>query len=224
MNRTRFADQPAWRVVPTRHPPISIFERAARPEDIEDTLRLEMAFSPHHGEAMRILALPREDWATGPGSGFIMAPFVYPNPSRFTDGTFGVFYAGLEERTAIAEVAYHREQFMASTGQGPMVLDHQVLRAAVSGDLVDLREPGAPAPLLLDPDPARYPAAQAWAKERRGEGADGIAYPSVRRAGGVCAAVFRPRAVRACRVMKLLHYLWNGSRIVGWSTGRDGAW
>jgi hypothetical protein len=222
MSRTRFAGQSAWRVVPTRHPPISIFERAARPEDIEDNLRLEMAFSAHHGEAMRILALPREDWATGPGSGFIMAPFVYPSPSRFTDGSFGVFYAGLEERTAIEEVAWHRERFMASTGQGPMVLDHHVLRAAFGGDLVDLRGPDAPPPALLDPDPDRYPAAQAWAKARRNEGLDGIAYPSVRKAGGQCAALFRPRAVRSCRVMKQLHYLWNGSRIVGWSEGRDG--
>lgn len=222
MKRTVLSRQPAWRVVATRFPPISVFERAARPEDIEDTLRLEMAFSPHHGEAMRILALPKEDWATGPGSGFIMAPFVYPNPSRFTDGSFGVFYAGLEERTAVEEVAYHREQFMASTGQGPMALDHHVLRAVVSGDMADLREPEARSSVFLDPDPARYPAAQAWAKERRSEGVDGIAYPSVRRAGGQCAAVFRPRAVQACRVMKLLHYLWNGTRIVGWSAGRDG--
>jgi hypothetical protein len=215
MRRAAFTRQPVWRVVPTRHPPISVFERAARPEDIEDNLRLEMAFSPHHGEAMRILALPREEWATGPGSGFIMAPFVYPSPSRFTDGSFGVFYAGLEERTAIEEVAWHRARFMAQTGQGPMGLAHHVLRASVSGDLADLREPEEGRDALLDPDPDRYPAAQAWARARRGEGLDGIAYPSVRRAGGQCAAVFRPQVVQACRIMKLMNYLWDGARIVG---------
>lgn len=221
MTQALFTRQPAWRVVPTRFPPISVFERAARPEDIEDNLRLELAFSPHHGESMRILALPKEAWVTGPGSGFIMAPFVYPSPSRFTDGSFGVFYAGLEERTAIEEVAYHRERFMASTDQGPMALDHHVLRAALTGTLADLRAPDTCSPGLLDPDPSRYGAAQAWGKERRNEGVDGIAYPSVRRAGGQCAAMFRPRAVQSCRVMKLLHYRWNGARIVGWSAGRD---
>lgn len=220
MNRVPFSRQPVWRVVPTRHPPIAVFERAARPEDIEDNLRLEMAFSAHHGEAMRILALLREDWATGPGSGFIMAPFVYPSPSRFTDGSFGVFYAGLEERTAIEEVACHRARFMADTGQGPMGLAHHVLRASVSGELADLRDGRAEWGALLDPDPDRYPPAQAWARERRGEGLDGIAYPSVRRAGGHCAAVFRPRAVQSCRIMKLVHYLWDGVRIVGWSGER----
>ena len=217
MTPAAFERQPAWRVVPTRFPPISIFERAARPEDIEDNLRLEMAFSPHHGEARRILSLPRSEWVSGPGCGFIMAPFVYPVPSRFTDGSFGVFYAGLEEVTAITEVAWHRERFMASTGQIPMALEHQVLRAAVTGSLADIRGREKEWPQLYDPDPDRYPAAQAWAVARRGEGLDGVAYSSVRRSGGSCAALFRPRAVAACRIMRQLTFLWNGKRIVGWS-------
>ncbi len=212
-----FLEQPAWRVVPTRHPPIATFERAAAPGDLEDALRLEMAFSSHHGEAMRILALAPGEWVSGPGCGFIMAPFVYPVPSRFSDGSYGVFYAGLEEATAIAEVAFHRERFMASTAQGPMALDHNVLQAAVSGALTDIRGQRARHPDLYDPDPARYPAAQAWARERRGQGAEGIAYSSVRAPEGACVAMFRPRGVRDCRILRPLHYLWNGRRIVGWS-------
>ena len=217
MRTAAFARQPAWRVVPARFPPISIFERAASPEDIKDNVRLEMAFSPHHGEGMRILAVPRSEWVSGPGCGFIMAPFVYPIPSRFTDGSYGVFYAGLEEATAIAEVAWHRARFMAATDQIPMAMEHQVLRASVTGTLADIRGQQARHPGLCDPDPSRYPGAQAWARERRSEGLDGVAYSSVRRAEGHCAAVFRPRAVTSCRILRPLHYLWNGSRIVGWA-------
>ncbi len=217
MKQAIFARQPVWRVVPTRFPPISIFERAARPEDMEDNLRLEMAFSPHHGEAMRILAVPRGEWVSGPGCGFIMAPFVYPSASRFTDGSCGVFYAGLEEATAIAEVAWHRARFMAATDQGPMALEHQVLRASVTGTLADIRGQQARYPSLYDPDPGRYPAAQAWALERRAQGLDGVAYSSVRRADGQCTAVFRPRAVGSCRILRPLHYLWDGRRIAGWA-------
>jgi hypothetical protein len=29
--------------------------------------------------------------------------------------------------------------------------------------------------------------------------------------------MFRPRAVQDCRILRPLHYLWNGRRIVGWS-------
>lgn len=217
MSVSRFVRQPVWRVVPTRFPPISIFERAASPGDIEDNLRLEMAFSSHHGEGMRILSLAKAEWVSGPGCGFIMAPFVYPAASRFSDGTFGVFYAGLEEATAIEEVAFHRARFMASTGQIPMALDHQVFRATVDGDLVDIRGRQAEHPALYDPDPARYPAAQAWAAACRSEGGEGVAYSSVRRAGGQCAALFRPRVISACRIVHPLHYLWNGNAIVGWA-------
>jgi hypothetical protein len=53
---------------------------------------------------------------------------------------------------------------MASTAQGPMALEHNVLQAAVSGTLTDIRGQRARHPDLYDPDPARYPAAQAWAK------------------------------------------------------------
>ena len=210
-----FPPRPAWRVVPTRHPPIAIFERAAAPADLEDALRLEMAFSPHHGEALRILALAPSEWVSGPGCGFIMAPFVYPIPSRFTDGSYGVFYAGLEEATAIAEVAFHRGRFMASTAQGPMALEHNVLQATVAGALTDIRGQRARYPDLHDPDPAHYPAAQAWARACRLQGADGIAYSSVRAAEGACVALFRPRSVRDCRILRPLHYFWDGHRIVG---------
>lgn len=212
-----FRDQRVWRVVPTRFPPIAIFERAASPADIEDNLRLEMAFSPHHGEGMRILSLPRSEWVSGPGCGFAMAPFVYPSPSRFSDGSFGVFYAGLEEATAIAEVAYHRDRFLAATGQGPMVLQHQVLRAQASGRLADIRSRRDRLPELYDPDPARYGAPQAWAAAFRADGGEGIAYSSVRRDGGACCALFRPRLVARCRILRPLHYVWNGERIVGWA-------
>jgi len=217
MKVATFVDQSVWRVVPTRFPPISIFERAASPEDIEDNLRLEMAFSPHHGKSMRILSLARTEWVSGPGCGFIMAPFVYPIPSRFSDGSFGVFYAGLEEATAIEEVAFHRARFMASTGQAPMALDHQILHAVANGAMADIRGREAQLPELYDPDPARYPAAQAWARECRGQGGAGVAYSSVRRTGGTCAALFRPKALTGCRIIRPLHYLWNGSRIVGWA-------
>jgi len=163
MSPARLVDQALWRVVPTRFPPIAVFERAARPEDIKDTLRLEMAFSAHHGEGRHILSLAKSEWVSGPGCGFIMAPLVYPNPSRFTDGSYGVFYAGLEEATAIEEVAWQRARFLGDTDEIAMALDHQVLKAVANAAVIDIRGQQAQVPELYDPDPSGYPAAQAWA-------------------------------------------------------------
>jgi hypothetical protein len=40
-----------------------------------------------------------------------------------------------------------------------------------------------------------------------------VAYDSVRREGGQCAALFRARRVRGCRATMHLAYVWDGERI-----------
>lgn len=218
MTQAAFEKLPLWRVIPTRHPPIALFERAASPEDVEENLRLEAAFNAHHGEFLAPALPPRSQWVVGPGAGYIMAPFTYPNPSRFSDGTFGVFYGGLEEATAILEVAFHRGRFMAATALGPMVLEHLILTATCTGSLEDLR---ASAPHLHDPD--HYEASQAFGRSLKEEDRDGLLYDSVCAPGGACAGLFKPRTLRDCRASRPLSYFWDGTRISAWATPAPGA-
>ncbi|GAB5412585.1 MAG: hypothetical protein Cons2KO_01880 [Congregibacter sp.] len=52
-----------------------------------------------------------------------MAVFTHIGfPSRFSDGSYGVYYAGLERDTAIAECAYAQSRRLAATGKGPLDL------------------------------------------------------------------------------------------------------
>ncbi len=46
-------------------------------------------------EAGAIHLVPPEERVTGPGATWVMAPFTHfnPNGSRFSDGTYGVYYA-----------------------------------------------------------------------------------------------------------------------------------
>jgi len=57
--------------------------------------------------------IPHHRRVVGPGTTPIMAAFTHLNPegSRFSDGTFGVFYAARAESTAIRETVFHRERF-----------------------------------------------------------------------------------------------------------------
>ena len=55
--------------------------------------------------------------------------------------------------------------------------------------------------------------AQQTARDLRDAGSDGIVYQSVRRDGGECAAVFRPRLLSNCRQERHLCYVWDGARI-----------
>jgi hypothetical protein len=92
-----------------------------------------------------------------------------------------------------------------------MELDMRVYLADLDGDLHDLRGRRAQYPLVYDAE--NYAAARHLARTLRQEGSNGIAYDSVRRDGGACAAVFRPRLLANARQERHLCYVWDGERI-----------
>lgn len=165
------------------------------------------------------LAIPAEDRVYGPGAGYVMAPFAYLSPegTRFgppalAGGSFGVYYAARDEATAIAEVKHHRTVFLQATRAPGQDLDFEVVRAPVRGArFYDLRGRQHEFPDVYSR--ISYSASQRLGAElRRGEG-DGIAYHSVRREGGECVAVFRPRCVGPARPVKHLIFRWDGAAI-----------
>ncbi len=212
---TPVAWKPAWRIIPSRFPPIQLFERVATPEDLEAVFAVEALTNPRlRDEAGDISLVPPEDRVTGPGASVIMAAFTHLNPegSRFSDGTFGVFYAAKELLTAIAETRYHRERFMRATMQGRMELDMRAYCVDLVARLHDLRGQQAEYPLVYHRED--YAAGQQLAVMLRRAGADGIVYDSVRQRGGECAAVFRARRLANARQERHLCYFWDGARIV----------
>lgn len=158
------------------------------------------------------LVIP-EDRVSGPGTSAIMAPFTHLSPigSRFTDGSYGVFYAGLTLATAIAETCFHRTRFLKATNEPAQELDMRVYAVDLDATLHDIRGQRGTLADLYDPD--RYAAAQSAASKLRTNGSDGIVYESVRHPGGECAAVFRPRLLSNCRQERHLCYVWDGCTI-----------
>lgn len=206
--------KPSWRIIPSRFPPIQLFERVTRPDELEAIFAVEALTNPRlRDEAGDIRLVPPEDRVSGPGSSLIMAAFTHLNPegSRFTDGTYGVFYAASNLDTAIAETTYHRERFMRATDEGRMELDMRVYLVDLAAALHDLRGRRAEYPLVYHND--NYAAGQHLAATLRKDGSNGIAYDSVRRQGGECAAVFRARLLSNCRQERHLCYVWDGRRI-----------
>ena len=165
------------------------------------------------------LAIRPEDRAYGPGAGYVMAPFAYPSPdgTRFgppalTSDSFGVYYAARDEATAIAEVKHHRTAFLNAMRAPAQDLDFELLKAPVKGThFYDLR--GRESDFTDAYSPTDYSASQKLGVDLRRRDADGIAYDSVRREGGECVAVFRPRCVGPARPMKNLIFRWDGESI-----------
>ena len=207
--------EPCYRIIPSRFPPIDLFERVVDPADLDAVLELESLTNPRlRDEVGELQLVPPEDRISGPGSSAIMAAFTHLNPegSRFTNGTYGVFYAGKTLETAIAETRHHRARFMGATNQAAAELDMRVYVVDLKGDLYDLRGLQATYPAVYDRD--SYAASQPLANDLRKQGSAGIVYDSVRDAAGrECAAVFRPPVLSHCRQERHLCYVWDGQAI-----------
>ena len=86
---------PAYRVIPTRFPAVNLFDRVASPEDFDALYALEaMTNDRLRTEVGELDLVPPDERCFGPGCGPIMAALTHlnPNGSRFSDGSYGVFY------------------------------------------------------------------------------------------------------------------------------------
>ena len=137
--------RPSHRLVPSRFPPVGLFDRVAAPEDLDAVFELEaMTNDRLREEAGELALVPPEDRISGAGTAPIMAAFTHINPegSRFSDGSFGVYYCAQKLETALSEVRYHEERFLLRTGEGPLRLELRLYLADLDARLVDVRRLG----------------------------------------------------------------------------------
>ena len=205
----------AWRVIASRFPPIDLFERVSPDAAAwEALIALEQMTNPRlRDEVGEIALVPPEDRVTGPGATYVMASFTHLNPkgSRFSDGTYGVYYAASDLETAVAETMFHFAQFAGDANDPPRSEDMRVLVGRVDESFEDVAAlPPEERDRILAPED--YAAGQAFGRVHREAGAQGVTYPSVRRPTGACIGAFRPGAVGLPVQERHLKYRWTGAR------------
>ena len=87
-----------YRLVPSRFPPVSLFERVASADEFDAVFAVEMLTNPRlRQEAGAIDIVESAERVFGPGSTPVMGSFCHLNRdgSRFSDGTWGVYYLSL---------------------------------------------------------------------------------------------------------------------------------
>ena len=155
-----------------------------------------------------------------PHARFINASFAYAKPrepGRFNPADRGAWYAALAVETCIAEVGHHLTRALADAGDFNAVVEYGEMISSMSGVFVDLR--GSPDHPGLDPDAAKgYPAGNALAAQARGEGHNGIIYPSIRHAGGTCIAALWPNVVQSVAQGAMYRLSWTGEPQFAWET------
>ena len=208
---------PCHRLIASRFPTVGLYDQIAAPEDLDVVFAIEALTNPRVRQELGQLSLvPPGDRVAGAGATLIMAAFTHLNPSgsRFSDGSWGVYYAAESLDTAVAEVSHHRGVFLARTAEEAIDIDLRWIQADLMDRLHDLRGQGAAMPTVYDPD--RYGASQDLGRALHSQGSQGIVYDSVRRPQGQCAAVFKPRALINARAVGHIGLHWDGRVISHW--------
>lgn len=206
----------AVRIIRSAFPPIDLFEDIADPADWPLLISAEQKTNPRIMATIGNLDLvPAERRVGGNGASYLMAPFTHVSinrPSRFTDGSYGVLYAGNDFETALFETIHHHGRFMNRTAEAPgWTSQFREIILSVGADLHDLRGDEAANHPALDPD--SYEASQGLARTLRGSGSNGLVYPSIRHPGGECAGLFYPDCASEPIQGRHLDYHWDGNRV-----------
>lgn len=215
---------PSYRLVPTKYPPMDIFENIADPEDLEAILQIEAMTDDVARQMLgHVKLIPVQDRIVGKGAGRIMPCFLIldakPSARRFNTCEFGAYYAGKELETAIKETIFHREKFLSETLLPPQEIDNVLILANIQGAMHDIR--GMRSSYLDIYHDSDYTDSQTFASRLKAHGSYGIVYDSVRNPRGQCVAVLRPSSISMCQDSDFYTYTWDGTRITGYYKKSD---
>ncbi|MDB5541748.1 MAG: hypothetical protein JWQ89_3475 [Devosia sp.] len=186
------APQPTHRLIPSRFPPIGLFDTVATTADAAAVMELA-GWTNDRVVKERLARLPPGEWVFGrPNSSIIMAAFLHaaPGGGRFNGPELGAWYASAAPATAIAEVGHHLRREALARGLEAMQRVYRSYSSRLDGSYRDIR---GDAPELHAPD--NYAAGQVFGEGLRATGEDGVLYDSVRHRGGSNACAYRPSKV-----------------------------
>ncbi len=204
-----------YRIISSRFPPIDLFEDIADPRDWNLLIAATSKTNPRLAETIGHLDIvPVNRRVSGPGATYVMAPFTHisrDRPSRFSDGSYGVYYAGDQFEVALFETIFHFSKFMTCTNEAPgWASQFRELVGSIHKSLHDIRAVENAGTYLNADD---YVASQRLAHTLRQADSDGIVYPSVRYPGGECIGAFFPDVISIPVQGRHLHYYWNGTTV-----------
>lgn len=193
-----------YRLIPSRFPPVAVYEGLVSEDKIEALVEIENKTNPRLQSESRLLSAHTDPRAPRLQN-WNLAPFKYLNPegSRFFDGSRPALELADDRQTALAMSVERRQAFLSRTKEAPIGLDMRLLKTPVSGRFIDFRK-----------YPIDLSCEERW---RLGgsvpEGADGVIYHPPERPSAICIAVLRGDVLG--RTIQTVHYryVWNGTRI-----------
>ncbi len=191
------------------------FQNIAGPADREAVLSAEAKTNPRIAECVGMLGrVPPDRRVSGDGAFWAMAPFVHASPdrpSRFSDGSYGIYYAGDRIEVALFETIHHHGRFMAATNEAAdWTSDFRELVGSLDSDLHDLSDTSAFGKLH---HPDNYTVPQSLAGALRDKNSNGLLCRSVRYPDSLAVALFWPDVAGIAQQGQHFSYFWDGSAV-----------
>ena len=209
-------DQTFYVLIPSRFPPIALYERIANGNH-DEIAAIETLTNPRLAEKQRLIShRPDLDEKSPSLQNWNHAPFAYPNPegSRFFGPETPCLELSGDRQTALAVSVVKRQVFLERTKEGRLSLDMRMLSRKVKGKFLDGRD-----------WPIDMPA-----KELRELGksvlkldVEGVLFRSAERPAGERVAIRTGSSLDAAVQGDHYRYLWDGSRIGSLYAFNDGA-
>lgn len=212
-----FLNQTAYRLIPSKYPPKSLFDDVANHEEFEILFAIQELTNPRiRNEVGNLNRVPKEERPYGiRGCNYALGPFVHLNPagSRFSNGDFGVYYAADDVQTAIAETRHHQQNYFSGiVGLKFDRLSMRCLKTQFSATLRDIRGDNFKDHEYYNKD--NYSASQHLGAAVKVNNESGIAYTSVRLSDKTCYALFSPGFINDIVQTAHYEYIWDGEKIV----------
>lgn len=211
----KFDDQHCYRLIPSKYPPINLYEDVAEASQLDAVFAIEALTNPRLTEEVgNFASVPVEERLVGiPHCSYVMAAFTHVNPdgARFNTADFGAYYAAPDVHTAIKETVHHMERVMGYTQEPAQDIQMRCIDAWFNAELTDITDQ-----TYLDSElyhPTNYSHSQVFACSLKSEKQDGVVYQSVRHQGYNCYALFKPNLVTKVCQSKHYSYKWNGKSV-----------
>lgn len=195
-----------YRLIPSRFPPVAVYEALVPTERMEALVKVENLTNPRLRSLQRLAHNMNEDPATSARlQNWNLAPFAYGNPegSTFFGEETPCVELCAEGQTALAVSIARRNTFLDRTDEPATGLDMRMLKTPVTGRFWDLRSQGVIPSLsecrrlggLMPPD------------------ADGILFRPAERPSGTAVVVVNGGALEKAEQTVHYRYVWNGRKI-----------
>jgi hypothetical protein len=199
-------DSTWYRLIPSRFPPVSLYERVAREEAWVAVTAIEDLTNPRVQARQLLTGVAQVNEASPKLQNWNHAPFTYLNPEGtwLLSPLFGAMDLSDCLQTALAISVRKRELFLSRTEEPPLDLDMRVLGTRVQGQFADLR--------ALEPTLTQT---ERWqiGEELLNAGANGALFMCPVRPAGTCVAIFSGDVLERSVQAEHFRFVWDGRRV-----------